>query len=66
MQFGKVICFAFSDGTVQYRDRLTMNEIYHEQDLTRIMSPHQVGFQFTEETPCMHEKFTLPVASLSG
>lgn len=53
MQFGKVICFAFSDGTVQYRDRLTMNEIYHEHDTNKIMNPHQVGFQFAEETPCM-------------
>ena len=52
MQFGKVLCFAFSDGTVQYRDRFTMNEIYHEQDMNRIMNPLQVGFQYEPETPC--------------
>lgn len=52
MQFGRVICFAFSDGTVQYRDRFTMDEIYHVQDLHRITSPLQVGFHFEPETPC--------------
>lgn len=52
MQLGKVICFAFSDGTVQYRDRVTMNEVYNEHNLSSIMSPHQVGFQFTNDTPC--------------
>ena len=52
MQLGRIICFAFSDGTVQYRDRFTMNEVYNELNLTSIMSPHQVGFQFTNETPC--------------
>lgn len=52
MQLGKVICFGFSDGTVQYRDRYTMNEIYNEPSTERIMSPIQVGFQFAEEKPC--------------
>ncbi|KAH8884552.1 RNA polymerase II mediator complex subunit Sin4 [Thozetella sp. PMI_491] len=58
MQFGKVICFAFSDGTIQYRDRLTMDEIYNEHDVSRIISPHQVGFQFGDETPCLQVAFS--------
>lgn len=52
IHLGKVVCFAFSDGTMQYRDRTTMNEVYNELNLTSIMSPEQVGFQFTNETPC--------------
>ncbi len=52
MQFGRAICIAFSDGTVQYRDRFTMNEIYHETNTNRIMVPNQVGFQFADSTPC--------------
>lgn len=52
MQLGKVVCFAFSDGTVQYRDRYTMNEIYNEPSIERVMTPCQVGFQFLEERPC--------------
>lgn len=52
MQLGQVICFAFSDGTVQYRHRLTMNEIYNEPNIHKIMTLGQVGFQFAEESPC--------------
>lgn len=52
MHLGKVICFAFSDGTVQYRDRVTMAEVYNERNLDSIMTLHQVGFQFTNDTPC--------------
>ena len=52
MQLGKVVCFAFSDGTVQYRDRHTMAEIYNEPSLERVMTPGQVGFQFMEQKPC--------------
>ena len=51
-QFGRVICFAFSDGTVQFRDRLTMQEIYNEPNTNSITSPLQVGFQFANEGPC--------------
>lgn len=52
IQLGKVVCFGFSDGTVQYRDRYTMDEIYNEPNTERIMNPTQVGFQFAEEKPC--------------
>ncbi|KAK0618557.1 mediator complex, subunit Med16 [Bombardia bombarda] len=58
MQLGRVLCFAFSDGTVQYRDRFTMNEIYNEQDLNAVTSLHQIGFQFVDETPCLQVAFS--------
>lgn len=58
MQLGKVVCFSFSDGTVQYRDRSTMNEIYHEENTNTIMSPHQAGFQFTNDAPCLQAAFS--------
>ncbi|KAK3330204.1 mediator complex subunit 16-domain-containing protein [Apodospora peruviana] len=58
LQLGKVICFTFSDGTVQYRDRLTMNEVYNEHNVNSIMSLHQVGFQFTNDTPCLQSVFS--------
>ncbi len=51
-QFGRVLCFSFSDGTVQFRDRFTMNEIYHEPNINSINHPLQVGFQFVNDTPC--------------
>lgn len=52
MQFGKVICIAFSDGSVEYRDRSTMDEIYNETNLERIMTLNQIGFTFAEDLPC--------------
>ncbi|KAK0703773.1 RNA polymerase II mediator complex subunit Sin4 [Lasiosphaeria miniovina] len=58
MQLGRVICFVFSDGTVQYRDRATMNEIYNEHNIACINSPVQVGFQFTNDTPCLQAVFS--------
>ncbi|KAM7194311.1 RNA polymerase II mediator complex subunit Sin4 [Rhypophila sp. PSN 637] len=58
LQHSKVICFVFNDGTVQYRDRATMRELYVEPDLNNIMSLHQVGFQFSGETPCLQAAFS--------
>lgn len=51
---GKVVCISFADGTVEYRDRLTMAEIYNEPASDRIMSLHQVGFSFSDPTPCKY------------
>jgi mediator of RNA polymerase II transcription subunit 16 len=53
-QFGRVLCFAFSDGTVQYRDRFTMDELYTEQDTNSVMHPLQAGFRFDNDVPCEH------------
>ncbi|KAM7209300.1 mediator of RNA polymerase II transcription subunit 16 [Naviculisporaceae sp. PSN 640] len=65
LQQSKVICFVFNDGTVQYRDRVTMRELYTEPDLNNIMSPHQVGFQFSSETPCLQAAFSPTTCSLA-
>ncbi|KAK4154621.1 hypothetical protein C8A00DRAFT_14256 [Chaetomidium leptoderma] len=57
-QFGRVLCFAFSDGTVQYRDRFTMDEMYSEHSLDSITHPLQVGFQYVNDTPCLQAAFS--------
>lgn len=56
---GKIICIAFSDGTVQYRDRITMAEIYHEGHQNQIILLQQAGFNFAEEKPCLQASFSL-------
>ncbi|KAL1843023.1 hypothetical protein VTJ49DRAFT_3337 [Mycothermus thermophilus] len=56
--FGRIICLAFSDGTVQYRDRFTFDEVYHEQNTDAIMHPLQLGFRFPESTPCLQVAFS--------
>lgn len=53
VQYGRAVCFMFADGTVQYRDRFTFEEIYNEPDLSRIFSLQSANYQFTDTTPCL-------------
>lgn len=53
LQHGRVVCFFFSDGTVQYRDRFTFEEVFSEPNPSRIVSLQHAGFQFTDPTPCL-------------
>jgi mediator of RNA polymerase II transcription subunit 16, fungi type len=52
IQFGKAFCISFNDGTVEYRDRFTMNEIYSENSIDRVTSLRQIGFSLQDEMPC--------------
>ncbi|KAF3355513.1 Putative protein transport protein Sec61 subunit gamma [Verticillium dahliae VDG1] len=58
IHFGKAVCIAFSDGSVEYRDRFTMQETYNELSLDRVMTLNQVGFTFSEGTPCLQVAFS--------
>ncbi|KAI1386709.1 RNA polymerase II mediator complex subunit Sin4 [Hypoxylon trugodes] len=51
--FGKVLCFTYNDGSVEYRDRFTMAELYHETNLDRINSIHDAGFSQNGEPSCL-------------
>jgi mediator of RNA polymerase II transcription subunit 16 len=54
---GKVIFFAFSDGSVEYRDRVSMAEIFSDGDLEKVWHLSQIGFSYTEDDPCMYNAF---------
>ncbi|KAG7125023.1 Mediator of RNA polymerase II transcription subunit 16 like protein [Verticillium longisporum] len=58
IHFGKAVCIAFSDGSVEYRDRFTMQETYNELSLDRVMTLNQVGFTFAEGSPCLQAAFS--------
>jgi mediator of RNA polymerase II transcription subunit 16 len=58
LELGHVLCFVFGDGSIQYRDRHTMDEMYTEPDLNSVRCPAGAGFQFTEETPCLQTAFS--------
>ncbi|KAM0276145.1 hypothetical protein ACHAQH_007033 [Verticillium albo-atrum] len=58
IHFGKVVCIAFSDGSIEYRDRFTMQETYNELSLDRVMTLNQVGFTFAEGSPCLQVAFS--------
>ncbi|RFU79222.1 mediator of rna polymerase ii transcription subunit 16 [Trichoderma arundinaceum] len=58
IQFGKVLVLTMADGTVEYRERFTFEEIYATEDLAKVMSLRQVGWTFGEEGPCQQVAFS--------
>ena len=44
MSHGTVVCFTYSDGSVEFRDRFTMAELYTEVNMNRINSILEAGF----------------------
>ncbi|KAH7026556.1 RNA polymerase II mediator complex subunit Sin4 [Microdochium trichocladiopsis] len=50
---GRAICFAYSDGTIEYRDRFTLQPMYNEVNLDRITSMLEVGFTQEGESSCL-------------
>ncbi|KAI0445978.1 RNA polymerase II mediator complex subunit Sin4 [Xylaria telfairii] len=56
--FGKVVSFYYNDGTVEYRDRFTMHELYREPNLDRIHSILEAGFSQSGEPSCLQMAFS--------
>lgn len=52
LSFGKTVVLAFADGTVEYHDRQTFDELYTTQELDKVMNLRQVGWAFADEGPC--------------
>lgn len=55
---GKIICLGFSDGTVQYRDRMAMTEILQKENEKQILIMQQAGFHFADEKPGLQISFS--------
>lgn len=52
MNLGKVVFFAYSDSSVEYRDRITMSETFTDGDLDKVYHLSQIGFSYAEDEPC--------------
>lgn len=52
IQLGKVLMLTMSDGTVEYRDRVSFEELYATEDLARVMGLQHVGWTFPDHGPC--------------
>lgn len=52
IRLGTVIAFTYSDGSVEYRDRITMNEVWNMVNLNRISSVIEAGFTQPGEPSC--------------
>ncbi|KAM0522331.1 hypothetical protein ACHAPE_001920 [Trichoderma viride] len=57
-QFGKVLILTMADGTVEYRDRYTFEEMYTIEDSNKVMNLRQVGWAFGGEGPCQQVAFS--------
>ncbi|KAF7557671.1 hypothetical protein G7046_g5986 [Stylonectria norvegica] len=58
IRFGKTLVLAFSDGTVEYRDRFTFEQIYTTEDMNKVMNLRQAGWCFADEGPCQQVAFS--------
>ncbi|PFH60672.1 hypothetical protein XA68_10542 [Ophiocordyceps unilateralis] len=58
IQFGKILLLTMSDGTVEYRDRFSFEEMFTTEDLTRVMNLRQVGWTFADSGPCQQVAFS--------
>lgn len=52
IQYGKIIILTMSDGSIEYRDRFTFNEVYSAQDVSKVMTLRQVGWELSDDGPC--------------
>ncbi|KAI0526003.1 RNA polymerase II mediator complex subunit Sin4 [Xylaria bambusicola] len=58
VSFGKTLCFYYNDGTVEYRDRFTMQEVHREANLDRMYSILEAGFTHSGEPSCLQMAFS--------
>ena len=47
-----VLALAYSDGSIEFRDRGTMAEKFPSNDFDRVLSIQQVGVAFADDVPC--------------
>ncbi|KAI1434715.1 RNA polymerase II mediator complex subunit Sin4 [Xylaria sp. CBS 124048] len=58
VSFGRVLCFYYNDGSVEYRDRFTMHQLYREPNLDRMYSILEAGFSQSGQPSCLQMAFS--------
>ena len=48
----RILCFAYSDGSFEYRDRATLAEMFTEGGPDRFIHLSQIGFSYEDDEPC--------------
>lgn len=61
MNHGKVLFFAYSDGSVEYRDRMDMSETFNDGNHERVWHLSQIGFTYPDDEPCKNSTFSYVV-----
>lgn len=52
MNHGRIVFFAYSDSSVEYRDRSDMSETFNDSNLERVWHLSQIGLSYSEDEPC--------------
>lgn len=48
----RILCFAYSDGSFEYRDRASLAETFTEGVLDHFIHLSQIGFSYEDDEPC--------------
>lgn len=64
VRLNTAICFTYSDGAVEYRDRTTLTPLWTEVNLDRINSIHEAGFAQNGEQSCLQAAVSATLASV--
>lgn len=62
--FGKVLILTMADGTVEFRDRFTFDEIYNIEDTNKVINLRQVGWAYADFGPCLQAAFSPTYCSM--
>jgi len=52
MNLSTVISLAFSNGAIEFRDRVSMKLIESDDNFIKVSSMQQIGFSFSSDEPC--------------
>lgn len=52
IQFGRVIVLTFTDGSLEYRDRASFEQLYTAESLNKVMTLRQAGWSFADSGSC--------------
>jgi mediator of RNA polymerase II transcription subunit 16 len=63
--FDRILCFAYSDGSFEYRQRSSMAELYTQGNQDRFTHLSQVGFTYADDEPCLQAALSPTFCSIS-
>ncbi|KKA29121.1 hypothetical protein TD95_002337 [Thielaviopsis punctulata] len=58
IQMGRVLFITFADGSVEYRDRFSMELVYTEPNYCKLYGLHEMGLKFENPSPCINVAFS--------
>lgn len=63
--FDRILVISYSDGSVEYRNRWTMAELYTEGGLDQFSHLSQAGFMIMDDEPCLYSAISPTSCSLA-